>query len=245
MLSESPIPLYYQVANVLRHGILDGAYQPGERLGTEAEMCERFGVSRITLRQALDTLGREGLIQRRRGVGTFVATVLPQVASISFTGYLEDLFAQTQLTTANDVQIDRVPADEIVARALGVEDATTVVRIERVRWLSGEPLAHTVSYLPVVVGAEITADDLRQQSLMFLLEHKLEVRLEEAIQSIRAVLASAEMAGKLAIQEGAALLQVERTARAAGRPVEFVLTHYRGDRYEYTVRLGRILRGER
>ena len=245
MLNESPIPLYYQVANVLRHRILNGVHQPGERLGTEAGLCVQFGVSRITLRQALDRLGREGLIQRRRGIGTFVAAGVPQVASISFTGYLEDLFAQVQLTTTNEVQIDPVPANEDIARALHVAVGTRVVRIERVRWLAGEPLAHTVSYLPLTIGAEITPQDLREKSLMHVLERKLKARLEEAIQSIRAVLASPEMAEKLSIREGAPLLQVERTSRAAGRPVEFVLTHYRGDRYEYTVRLGRITRGER
>lgn len=245
MLTESPIPLYYQVSNVLRHRILDGGHRPGERLGTEMELCEQFGVSRITIRQALDELERERLIQRRRGLGTFVAEHLPQVASISFTGYLEDLLAQVLLTTAREAKIDRVPAGEEVGRALQVSEEEPVVRIERTRMLAGEPLAHTVSYLPMAVGASITAEDLRELPLMHLLEHRVGVRLEEAIQTIQAVPATRELAEMLSIPEGAPLLQVQRTTRAGERPVEYVLTHYRGDRYQYTVRLGRITRGER
>lgn len=245
MLNASPIPLYYQVANVLRHRILDGVYHPGERIGTEMEMCEQFGVSRITVRQALEELGREKLLRRRRGLGTFVSDRLPRLASISFTGFLEDLFAQVLLTESKDVRIERVGAEEEVARALQLSENDPVVRIERVRWMAGAPLAHTVSYLPPSVGSSIAAEDLEQLPLMHLLERRLGVHLEEAIQTIRAVLAPPDLGAMLGIREGGPLLLVQRTAYAAGRPVEYVLTHYRADRYQYTVRLGRITRGER
>lgn len=242
MLSESPIPLYYQVANVLRHRILDGAYHRGERIGSEADICEQFGVSRITVRQALDGLEGEGLVVRRRGLGTFVSEQIPQAASISFTGYLEDLFAQVLLTESRDVRIEQVPAEKEVARALQVGEEETVVRIERVRLLRDRPLAHTVNYLPVSLGASISADDLQEIPLMHLLEHRLGVYLEEAVQTIRAVLASPHLANQLSIHEGAPLLLVERVCYAKGRPVEYVLTHFRADRYQYSVRLGRIKR---
>lgn len=245
MITESPIPLYYQVSNLLRHRILDGGYRPGERVGTEMEMCAEFGVSRITIRQALEELERERLIRRRRGLGTFVADTLPKVASISFTGYLEDLFAQVLLTTAADSVIDRVPAGDEVGQALELGAQELVVRVARTRMMAGEPLAHTVSYLPLSVGASITQRDLSELPLMHVLEQRVGVRLEEAIQTVQAVPATKVLAERLLIAEGAPLLRVQRTTRAAGKPVEYVLTHYRGDRYQYTVRLGRISRGER
>lgn len=244
MLATSPIPLYYQVAIVLRHRILDGVYHPGERIGSEAEMCKEYGVSRITVRQALAELEREGLVLRRRGLGTYVSERLPQMASISFTGFLEDLFAQVLLTESRQVEIEQLPASEEVAQALQLGQAETVVRIERTRWMGGDSLAHTVNYLPLSVGANVTADDLHELPLMHLLDRRLGVQLEEAIQTIHAVLASAQLAEKLGIAEGAPLLLVQRTAYSKGRPVEYVLTHYRADRYQYTVRLGRIMRGE-
>jgi len=244
MLATSPIPLYYQVANVLRHRILDGVYHAGERIGSEMEMCQEFGVSRITVRQALAELERETLVVRRRGLGTFVSERLPKMTSISFTGFLEDLFAQVLLTESREVEVEQVEAGEEAARALQLEPGDPVMRIERVRFMGGEPLAHTINYLPISVGANVTADALRETPLMHLLERRLGVRLDEAIQTIHAVLATPELAEKLAVQEGAPLLLVQRTAYAAGRPVEYVLTHYRADRYQYTVRLGRITRGE-
>jgi GntR family transcriptional regulator len=245
MLATSPIPLYYQVANVLRHRILDGIYQPGERIGTEAEMCREFGVSRITVRQALDELERENLLRRRRGVGTFVSERVPKVASISFTGFLEDLFAQGLLTENRDVQVEQVAAEEEVAAALQLEPEERVVRIERARWLAGAPLAHTVDYLPLSVGSTVVAEDLLKLPLLHILESRLGVHLEEAIQTIRAVLAPVGLAEMLCIRPGDPLLLVQRTVYAGGHPIQYVLTHYRADRYQYTVRLGRITRGER
>ncbi len=244
MLHESPIPLYYQVANVLRHRILDGVYQPGECIGTEAEIGDEFQVSRITVRQALADLARDDLVVRRRGRGTFVSQQITRRASISFTGYLEDLFAQVLMTETRDARIEQLPAGGEVAEALQLREEDPVVRIERVRLLGGEPFAHTVSYLPQAIGTSVTPELLRDLPLMHLLEHRMGVHLEEAIQTIRAVSAPAELAEKLSVPEGSPLLQVQRVARAQGRPVEYVITHYRADRYQYTVRLGRF-RGER
>jgi len=244
MLITSPIPLYYQVANVLRHRILDGVYHPGERIGSEMEMCREFGVSRVTLRRALAELERESLVVRRRSLGTFVSERLPNITSISFIGFLEDLLAQLRLEESRKVEVDQVSAPEKVGRALQLQPGETVARLERVRFLEGDPLAYTVNYLPLSIGSAITAEDLQEHPMTHLLERQLGVPLDEAIQTIHAVLATPELAEKLAVQEGAPLLLVERVAHAAGRPVEYALTHYRADRYGYTVRLGRITRGD-
>lgn len=244
MLTEAPVPLYYQVANVLRHRILDGVYSPGERIGTEMEMCDQFGVSRITVRQALAELEREKLVTRRRARGTFVAQRLPQRTSLSFTGFLEDLFAQALLMESKEVLIEQVRAGEEVARALQLAEGETVVQIERVRALAGVPFVHVVDHLPLSLGAGMTVDDLRQYPLMPLLERRLGSPLEEAVQTACAALASPELAQKLSIPEGSPLLLVQRTIYAGGHPVDYVLTHYRADRYQYSMRLVRIPRGQ-
>lgn len=242
MLSPSPIPLYYQIANVLRHRILDGSYRPGERIGTEKELCEDFGVSRITVVKALGELEREKLIVRQRSLGTFVASHVLQRASMTFTGYLEDLSAQVLQFGSREVDLDRQPAPAEVAAALGLEEGETVVRIERVRMMGGIPLSHTVDYLPLSVGGDFTVEDLRHTAVIHLLEWKLGIRLEEALQTIRAVAATRELAEKLDICEGGPLLQVQRTIYGGGRPLEYVTIHYHPDRYEYTARLTRIAR---
>ncbi|MHB0867982.1 MAG: GntR family transcriptional regulator [Chloroflexota bacterium] len=243
MLIDSPVPLYYQVATHLRHRILDGAYQPGERIGTEMEMCEQFRVSRITVRQALEELERERLIVRRRARGTFVSQQLPERASITFTGFLEDIFAQAYLTESREVERLLVRADAEVARALRLQEGDTVVQLRRVRLLSGSPFAHVVNYLPLGVGNSITTEALRQTPLMPLMENELGVTLDEATQTVCAVLATPELAAKLDVHEGAPLLLVQRTVYAEGRPMDYAQTHYRADRYQYSMHLGRIPRG--
>lgn len=243
MPSPNPIHLCYQVANVLRHRILDGVYRPGERIGTEKDLCEQFGVSRSTVAQALSELERESLVVRRRKLGTFVAEHLPLGASISFTGFLEDLLAQVLRLESRETRVEQVEAGEEVALALQLGADRRVVRIERLRLLEGKPLAHAVDYLPLDLGAGLTVADLMELSVVHFLERRLGVRLDEALQVIQAVAASGELADKLGIAQGDPMLQAQRTFYAAGRPVQYVVMHHRADRYQYTARLTRITRG--
>jgi GntR family transcriptional regulator len=236
--SALALPLYHQVAGILRQRIEEGAYPIGWRLHSEGELAEEFEVSRATIRQAMGALETEGLVVRRRGRGTFVEGTGQPVLKQRFRGSLSDLMAESHRTTVRDVVVTHdttFPA--YIAEALHlVEPRGTIARRTRMR--DGEPFCYTVTYLPPEIGeSAVSADGLRRTALLKLLvEHG--IALHTATQSIRAQLADPGLCGRIDVELGAPVLYVERTLYdATGRPVDFVRSWYRGDRYEYTVTL--------
>jgi GntR family transcriptional regulator len=236
--SALALPLYHQVAGILRQRIEEGAYPVGWRLNSEGELAEEFDVSRATIRQAMGALESEGLVVRRRGRGTFVEGTGQPVLKQRFRGSLSDLMAESHRTTTRDVEVVHDTAfPAYIGEALRlVEPKGTIARRTRMR--DGEPFCYTVTYLPPDIGeSAVSADGLRRTALLKLLvEHG--IALHTATQSIRAQLADPDLCGRIDVELGAPVLYVERTLYdTTGRPVDFVRSWYRGDRYEYTVTL--------
>ncbi|MBO9577676.1 MAG: GntR family transcriptional regulator [Microbacteriaceae bacterium] len=242
--SSLALPLYHQVAGVLRQRINDGEYAVGGKLVSEDELAAEFSVSRATIRQAVGELVVEGLVIRKQGSGTFVQPRNPKVLQQRFRGSLGDLIRESHSAKTRDITIthdERLP--DQIANALRLDvPRGTVVR--RTRIMSNEPFAYTVTHLPPDLGALLTAPSLRSRALMEVLIEQ-GVRLTSATQAIRATLADAEVGSRIEAGLGSAVLYVERlVSDASGRPVEFVQSWYRGDRYEYTVNLDLAEAGE-
>ncbi len=239
MTIPAPLPLYYRLETVLRQKIEGQEIPPGTRLPTEVELMAEYRVSRITVRQALAALARDGLILRRRGVGTVVAA-RPRHGSLKLTGFIEDLIAMGVKTHARVLDFRLVPAGERVAQALRVPPGEPVWLLRRVRLADRRPFSHIVAYLPREIGVRLRRRELASTPLLTLLEGRLGLRLGGAEQVIEATLADGQLAALLEVPVGAPLLAIERTVSAAdGRPVEYVQVHYRADRYKYSVQLKR------
>lgn len=231
------LPLYHQVAGILRQRIDDGVYPAGGRLQSEDELAAEFEVSRATIRQAIGELVMEHRVVRQQGRGTFVDTRDKSVLQQRYRGSLGDLIRESQraktrnLEVAHDAQI---PAG--VAATLQLADPVgTVVR--RTRVMYDAPFAYTVSYLPPDLGTKINVTALRRKALMELLLDA-GVVLSNATQTIRAQLADVEICAQVDVELGVPVLFVERVVHdVAGQPVEYVRSWYRGDRYEYAVTL--------
>lgn len=231
------LPLYHQVAGIVRQRIYDAEYPVGGRLLSEDELAAEFTVSRATIRQAIGELVVEGLVVRKQGSGTFVQAPNPNVLRQRFRGSLGDLIRESHLAKTRDITISHgEPFIERIASALHLQvPSGTIVR--RTRTMSGEPFAYTVTYLPPDLGSPLTLSALRRWALMELLI-KQGTKLHSATQSIRAQLADPEICTKIDVELGSAVLYVERLVNdTSGRAVEFVQSWYRGDRYEYTVNL--------
>jgi len=235
--SRLALPLYHQVAGVLRQRIADGHYPVGGRLLSEDELAVEFAVSRATVRQAIGELVVEGLVIRKQGSGTFVQPRNTTVLQQRFRGSLGDLIRESHDATTRDIDISHdQPIVERIANALQLaEPVGSIVR--RTRMMAGEPFAYTVTYLPGDLGRSLTAEALRTSALMrVLIDHG--TQLTSATQSIRAQLADPDVSSKIDVELGSAVLYVERIVNdVSGRAVEFVQSWYRGDRYEYTVNL--------
>jgi GntR family transcriptional regulator len=234
-------PLYYRVYKTLEQRIRDRHYQVGERLPSEDALCRDFGVSRVTIRQALGGLVEAGLLTRRRGSGSYVsATGQRRVsAQIELTGALEDLFAEVGTSRVTSVRVaEEVPPPEVQHR-LGLLDGARLTVIRRVRTIENQPFALTVNYLPKTLGRRLARRDLYRFPLLQLLE-EAGVQFDHADQTIEARLAEEEMAKALGIEFGDPVLFVERLMFARNEdPIEVVRSHYRADIYRYQIRFVR------
>lgn len=231
----SPVPLYYQVAQHLERLIESGELVPGSRLENEVVLAERLGLSRPTMRQAIQHLVEKGLLVRKRGVGTQV--LHPQVRrEVKLTSLYDDLSRTNQRPRTAVLAIERIAAADEAAAALGISSGTDVVYLERVRYAQDEPLALLHNYLPAGI-ADLSTEALESHGLYELLRNS-KLRIQVATQTIGARRATPREAELLDEPRGAPLLTITRTAYDdAGRPIEYGTHVYRSSRYSFELTL--------
>ena len=236
-------PAYLQLARGLRERIEGGALAPGSALPAERELAARLGVSRATLRQALEVLGEAGLVRRQRGSGTFVRVPeVPGGARPSQQLGLLSSFAD-EVRSRGGVPGARVlafscgrPVPEEVLR-LALSPSEEVYRIRRLRCSDGEPLALEESTLPAALTGPLTPEDVTDASLYALLGAR-GLAPARALRRLRAQNAGEAEAALLGLAPGAALLSTQRVSwLASGRPIEYARALYRGDRYDFVMEL--------
>src|SRR5271163_959939 len=200
-MPESPstrLPLYAQVEDVLVDRISRGALPVGAQLPSEEELIREFSVSRTTIRMTIQSLVRQGLVEIRRGRGTFVASPKMVQELTELTGFVEDMRVLGRAPTARVLSREVVPAGPLVAKKLAVPPGTTVVQIRRVRLSDGVPLSFDETYLPEELGRRVMADDLAKEPIFALLEERYDTPLVEAEYVLEA--AAAEPAVAMALQ---------------------------------------------
>jgi GntR family transcriptional regulator len=231
------LPLYHQVAGILRQRIDDGIYPVGGRLLAEDELAAEFDVSRATIRQAVGELVMEGLVVRRQGRGTYVQARDALVLQQRFRGSLGELIYESHRAKTSNLELShdaQVPVQ--IAEVLQLDSPRGTI-VKRTRTMDDQPFALTITYLPPDLGAHLTQAGLRKKALMELLMDN-GVILSSATQAIRARLADLDVCSQIDVEVGAAVLMVERVVHdSTGRPVEYVRSWYRGDRYDYAVTL--------
>lgn len=232
---SSPVPLYFQLSQQLEAAIEHGTLTPGSLLGNEIELAGRLGLSRPTVRQAIQSLVDKGLLVRRRGVGTQV--VHSQVKRpLELSSLYDDLEAAGQRPATRVLVNAVVPASAEVAAALGVAEGSDVHRVERLRLAHGEPMAYLCNYLPPEL-LELDSDQMEATGL-YRLMRAAGITLHSARQSVGARAATAEEGERLGEPEGAPLLTMQRTTfDDTGRAVEFGTHMYRASRYSFEFQL--------
>jgi GntR family transcriptional regulator len=232
--------LYSRVETVLASEISDGDLNVGDQLPTEDSLIARFGVSRITVRRAIQNLVSRGLVEIRRGKGTFVAAPKITQELKELSGFVEDMHALGRKPTARVIGKDIVPANATVAKQLALTRGERVVRIRRVRLADGVPLSFDETYLPLEVGQKIMTNDLKVEPIFSLLERKYNVPLIEAEYKLDAVAAENEVASALKVKPRSPIFRIERTSYSTGsRPVDYETLHYRGDLVRFITRVVR------
>lgn len=236
--SSSPLPLYAQVEAILASNIADGTFPVGCALPPEDALVRRFGVSRTTIRTTIQNLEGRGLVEIRRGKGTFVTQPKITQELTALTGFVEDMNTLGRKATARVIDKQKVNASRSVADHLRISVGTPVVRIQRVRLADGVPISFDETYLPLDLGEKVIADDLELEPIFSLLEQKYDTALIEAEYRLEAILAKGAIANALAIKSGSPIFLVERTSYSHGRrPIDYEKLFYRGDQIRFSTRL--------
>ncbi|HBO2075852.1 TPA: GntR family transcriptional regulator [Pseudomonas aeruginosa] len=233
-------PLYAKIEAALASDISTSILPPGSQLPPEDRLVERFSVSRTTVRKAIENLVVRGLVEIRRGKGTFVAQPKITQELTELTGFVEDMQALGRTPTARLLDKHIVPADTDVARQLAIPTGSLVMQIQRVRLADGVPMSFDETYLPREIGEKVVTHDLDAEPIFSLLEGKYNLPLTEAEYRLEAVTATPEVAQALAVSPGSAVFLIERTSYTEGhRPIDYEKLHYRGDLISFVTRLAR------
>jgi len=215
--AEPGTPLFVQLRDVLRSAILAGKLAGGERLPSEAALIRQYGVSRVTVRQALSDLQSQGLITTVNGKGSYVTRPDGSTANRSYVGILSSLRREGHQAAGKVLSHRNVKAAEDVARALRVPPGTTVGCIRILRYRDGRPFIIGANYLSVEMAERLAAEDLTVIDVAAALEARLGIRIGDVRMHAKAVAADAKTAKLLDYPLGAPILRVRSTAYSYDR----------------------------
>jgi GntR family transcriptional regulator len=239
-LTPGPTPLYHQLKAIVRAEIEQGKYQPGDRLPSEPELISRYGVSRITVRQALDELEAEGLVVRRHGKGSYVAERRIEQDLVRLTDFVEDMELAGLAPSSHVLACKREQATGEIAEALSLAVQVEVLRVDRLRLANERPIAFDRTWLPLRFGLLLTEEMLTHETIYHILETRYGIPVEEGVFNITAATATTENANLLGVPANTALLLIQRISYTAGNlPVYFQKRYYRPDRVSYRLALRR------
>ncbi|WP_201307897.1 GntR family transcriptional regulator [Companilactobacillus farciminis] len=227
------VPVYIQIHNEIRKEIESGKWAVGERIPSERQLSQDFDVSRMTLRQAIQTLVDEGILQRQVGSGTYVASSKVQEKMSGTTSFTEITEGQGKKPSSKTVSYHVADPSISELEKLKLKDGDQVLRMERIRYADQQPICFEVATIPIEIVNTLNKKDITS-SLYKALEDKAGLKLGNATQTVSAILASEKIANFLNVKRGSAILRVRQvTTLDDGRPFEYVRSQYAGDRFEF------------
>jgi GntR family transcriptional regulator len=239
---NSPLPFYFQLKQIIMADIAARDLQPGDRFDGDHDLCAAYNVSRTVVRQALSELEAEGVIERVKGRGTFIARPKVDEGLVrSLTGLYKEVRERGSVLRSDVRRIEIVAADDAVASALELTPGAPVVVLERLRFVDGEPWVLVINHLPADLAPGLADEDFREQSLYELLQSKYGVQITRGKRTVEASVASVMLARNLGVSPGDAILILRSVVYGAdGRPVETFVAYHRGDRSRFEVELGTV-----
>ncbi|OGK87707.1 MAG: hypothetical protein A2X51_08110 [Candidatus Rokubacteria bacterium GWC2_70_24] len=235
---KTRVPRYHQIAQTLRERILGGRLAPGTRLDNQRQLAREFSVTLMTLRQALDVLDRDGLIARRHGLGTFIASPSVDYDILQLQTFAGDLSAQGEDVVTRFLRSSFAPADRRAARELGCRMGQRVFVLERLRLVGGRPMSFQASYVTAALGEELSKANLEVTPLRQALSFKLGIEIATARETVSAVPLEGRAARALGCRPGIPSFRSDRMSLAAdGTPIVYDRVFIPGDRFRITRQL--------
>jgi len=240
-LLDDGAPLYAQICDALRQRILSGQYAARSRLPSESALEATYGVSRVTVRQALKSLEKARLIYRVHGKGTFVGQPKVMQNAAEIRGFSAVMADQGRHTRNQVLLFKERPADADVAEHLNLEVGSSVTEIKRLRLVDGVPMSLDHTFLPAAIGRRLSGFDLETRDLFDIFESDFGLLLTKAALEIEAMQGPRALCKALDVPGGTPILKVQRTTSVAGgAPIDFELLYYRADRFRYHVNVDRF-----
>ncbi len=237
--TTSGVPLYFQLRNILRDRIINGEFKADERIPPEIELCRRYGVSRITVRKAIEALVQEELIYTRQGKGTFVTPQklrrrLPRL--YSFTEDIRELGLQPSSSIV-ELRIENATPQDAATLKLPEHDRN-IFKIVRIRRVNDEPVLLEATQIPHFLCPELLSADLEKDSLYRVLREDYGLILHDAEESYEAAIIRVEEAKLLESKRNQAVFHIQRIANLAdATPFELTRSVARGDYMQFTLHL--------
>ncbi len=231
---RSPIPLYYQLAEQFSEQIRAGELQPGQQIPSERELSERHGISRMTVRQAIVYLVREGSLVTYHGLGTFVAEPKLTNQASHLLGFTETIMRRGGTVTSQVLEQVVIQAPFRIVAGLNLRADDRVVKIMRLRLSEGIPLLLETSYLPYMLCPGLEEVELASHSLYAVLSERYGMLLEHAAQTLEATIANSFEANLFGVESGAPMVLLEGVATGReNMPIEYFKAIYRADRFKF------------
>ncbi len=233
----STVPLHHQLSAALRDGIRSGELRHGQRLPSERELFTELGVSRGTVRQAIQNLINEGLVYTERGRGNFVSGRKIDQALLSFPSLILSLRQGSHRMATRPLGVSTLEASLAIASSLSIGQGDPVIEVRRLRLLDGEPFLLTSTTVPEAVCPRLSADDHELRTVYELLERKYAIPIRRVTSSLETTLLSQAEADLLDVPASTPAFRMERVAYSANVPVAHTVHTIRGDRCRFSFEL--------
>lgn len=236
---NSPVPIYHQLEEYIKQQIENGLLKEEEVIPSEREFAERFQISRMTVRQAINNLVADGYLNRKKGRGTFVSKKKVEQELQGMTSFTEDMLSRGMKPSSKLLSFKIIQADKKTALDLKINENDPIYKIKRIRLADGAPMALETAYVPVNIVPGLTEEN-SNLSLYQYIEENLSLSISEATQEIEASIADVHTAEPLGIEEGEPILFIVRIAYLQdGTPFELVKSSFRADRYRFIATMKR------
>lgn len=230
---SSKLPVYIQIHDQIKKDIENGVWHVGDRLPSERELSELFNVSRMTLRQAIQTLADEGILERKIGSGTYVANKKVQETMLGTTSFSEIIESQGRIPSSKVISYFITKPSSSEMEKLKIDEHTDILKMERIRYADDIPICFEVASIPYYLIENYAKNEV-SCSLYKVLENKGNKVIGKSEQNISALIASEKIAHYLSIKKGEPVLRLRQVSYLSDNvPFEYVRSQYAGERFEF------------
>lgn len=237
MDKTSRVPLYLQLMETIINEISENKYLVDEKLPSERELCDLYDVSRITVRQALQELEREGYIYKLHGKGTFVSPTSFNQKLVKLYSFTEEMKKLGKNPTTQVISFEKMKADERLASRMSLDEQKDVYQIIRIRLADDDPLIYETSYVPTDLFPGLTKNELEKRPMYDIFKEDYGIVVDRAIERFSATVIRKKEAEHLDTFFNQPAMLVKRFAYNKDNLIEYTISVTRGDKFEYTVEL--------